>query len=108
MRFQPLGRTTYLRERLIDCLLESRDGRPNRLGAPFALADGLLLRHGELLALDRVIAEYNDRARHRADLVLGFGRGDVHPAVARRELAHRARKPVERARDAASDQPVEE
>ena len=55
----------------------------DRLGAALALAHGLLLRDGKLLALDRVVAEHDDGARHRADLVLGFGRRDIHACCRR-------------------------
>ena len=107
--FQPLARrrAPWPSASSID-LLEARDGRRDRLGAALALAHRLLLRHGELLALERVVAEHDHGARHRADLVLGVGRGDVHRRVAGRELLHRAGQAAERLGDAAADQPVQQ
>src|SRR5947209_19957706 len=83
-----------------------RNGRGDRFGTALALAHGFLLRDGELLALDSVIAENDDGARHRAALVLRVDRWNINAAVAGGELAHGAPEPPERPGDAAADQPV--
>ena len=62
---------------------------------------------GELFALDHGVAEHDHGARHLADLVARVGGGNAGAGVAVGELLHHAGQAVERARDAAPDQPAE-
>ena len=81
--------------------------RRNRVGALRLRAARLALDGGELFPLDHGVAEHDHRARHLADLVARVGGGNAGAGVAVGELLHHAGQAVERARDAASDQPAE-
>ena len=87
----------------LNCEIVSRD----HVAALLARAARLGLRLRQAFALDHVVAEYNDGARHLADFVARVRRRYTRGGIAIGKPFHDRGKAVQRPRDAAADQPAE-